>query len=225
MCVRYVLNEPKKAIDSIAEQLSAKLSAQGWENPRYNIGLTQNAPVVLRRENRFVLEAMQWGFVNHVSGGSLLANARIETIRTLPTFRDAVISRRCVVPANGFFEFKDLGKRKQPYLFMLKEAKPMALAGIWKYVEDLNTFQYCVLTTRPNSLVSEIHNRMPVILSAEGLAYWLNGNELNSIVLDKIALSCTAEDMATIKVSSYVNNVRNEGPECIKEDVDLPELF
>jgi len=225
MCVRYTLSEPKQAIDSIAEHVSTRLSTEGWEKPRYNVGLTQKAPVVVRRESRIVLEAMHWGFINQVSGGSLLANARIETVTKLPTFKDAVISRRCVIPANGFFEFQDLGKRKQPYLFTLKEAKPMALAGVWKYVEGLNTFQFCVLTTRPNSLVSPIHDRMPVILGSEGLTSWLNGNELDQAVLDKIALSCAAEDMAARRVSSYVNNVRNEGPECIKEDVALPELF
>jgi len=225
MCVRYTLSEPKQAIDSVAERVSTKLSSEGWEKPRYNVGLTQKAPVVVRRENRMVLEVMKWGFVNQASGGSVLANARIETITKLPTFKDAVISRRCVIPANGFFEFQDLGKRKQPYLFTLKEAKPMALAGIWKYGESLNTFQFCILTTRPNSLVSPIHDRMPVILSTEALSAWLNGNELDQTTLDRIAMSCAAENMATLKVSSYVNNVRNEGPECIKEEVALPELF
>jgi putative SOS response-associated peptidase YedK len=225
MCVRYTLSEPKKAIESVAAHFGANLNTDAYDKPRYNVGLAQKAPIIVGKHNGVVLETMSWGFSNKLNASSLLANARVETITQLPTFKDAVVHRRCVIPANGFFEFQDLGKRKQPYLFTLKDEKPLAIAGVWKSTDDLTAFQFCLVTTRPNSLVATIHDRMPVILGPKGIMAWLNGEELERSTLDDIALSFPADAMVCRRVSSYVNNVRNEGPECIKEDVALPELF
>ena len=228
MCVRYALNEPTKAIDQLSEQLAAKLSAAEWQKPRYNIALTQIAPVIISENSSIVLKGMRWGFTGKAQSlktSSVLANARSETVTELPTFKEAIVFTRCIIPANGFYEFQDLGKRKQPYLFTLKDDSAMALAGVWQK-KDVDTHaQFCLLTTEPNALVRSVHDRMPVILNPDAAKHWLNGEALNQADMKRLTQSYNPDKMSARRLSTYVNNVRNEGPECMADEIVLPELF
>jgi putative SOS response-associated peptidase YedK len=226
MCVRYALNDPKEAFDTLEEQFNVRLSTEAWLKPRYNIALTQNAPVIIRKRGMILIQSMQWGFVGKrvlSKAGSILANARAETVTELPTFKEAVLSYRCIIPVNGFYEFQDLGKRKQPYLFTLKACGAMALAGVWQKIGD--DFRFCLLTTQPNALVEAIHDRMPVILNKDSSSQWLNEQPLDRIIINQITQSFSATAMTARRVKAYVNNVRHEGLECIEDEVILPELF
>jgi putative SOS response-associated peptidase YedK len=191
--------------------------------PRYNIAPGQSAAIVRSDEGGRALELMRWGLVPHWARdekiGFKLINARGETAHEKPSFRGALKKRRCLVLADGFYEWQKLAGGKQPHYFRLSGGPPFAFAGLFEQWdkgeadEPLRTFT--IITTAPNELVSEVHDRMPVILSADAEADWLDP-AIEADTARGLLRSCPADAMETWPVSREVNSPRNDTPACIE---------
>ena len=226
MCVRYTLHKTDAALGAISRALGVPLEAPDWAGPRYNVTLTDTMPVVACGVGRPVVRAMRWGLVPAGERGKsrprLLANARSETAATLSAFRRGVAERRCLVPANGFYEWKGAGGVKWPQLFTMRDEEPFAFAGIWDPAAEDLPETYCILTSAPNSLVARVHDRMPVILTADTMPRWLGERPLAAGELELLVSPIAAERMASRPVSRYVSNSRNQGPGCLAPPDEAP---
>lgn len=232
MCVRYTLHKTDAALAAIAKALGKKLPPPEWAKPRYNVTLTHVMPVVATASNGPEVRAMMWGLVpfyaQHQARAQLLHNAKAETAATLPSFRQAVAQRRCLVPANGFYEWLTQGKLKRPHLFTLRDEEPFAFAGVWEPAGDARPETYCILTTRPNDLVATIHTRMPVILTPSTMPRWLGAEPLESGAYRELTEPLPAARMQVREVSRFLSNSRHEGPQCLEPPESAPpelELF
>lgn len=185
---------------------------------RWNVAPSQSISVLTQARQ---WESMRWGLIPSWSkeghGGLNPINAKAETVGEKPMFRNLLNRHRCVVPVSAFYEWKDLGqKRKQPYCIRLINGQPMALAGLWDDWADPKTGEVIrsvtLLTTAPNRLMAEIHNRMPAILDDAGIRAWLDPHLPGSEAMSYIG-SYPAELMEAFPISTKVNNPRNEGPE------------
>ena len=192
---------------------------------RYNIAPSQQVPVIVKTERGNEAKPMKWGLVPSwapdPSIGNRMINARAETLLEKPSFRKLVSERRCVIPADGFYEWRREGNQKVPVWIHLKNKEPFAFAGLWDEWREfdtghvLNTFT--IITTDPNSLVKQIHNRMPVIYDREMGQQWLDRNYANSPTNLAAALPpCPSEYMEAWDVSTLVNAPENDSPECVK---------
>ena len=199
--------------------------------PRFNIAPTQEAPIVLRSsEGRISLETFRWGLVPGWAKDESMAvrmiNARAETVHNKPAFRDAFRYRRCLVPADGFYEWKSVGGRKQPYYFSLHDNTTFAFAGIWecKPVElgTLNTFS--IITCEANQVVSEVHPRMPVIIPEINWDSWLDRSTKTSLV-HQLLKPFDSIKMKSHPVSPMVNKPSVDNPECILPKEEPGMLF
>ena len=174
MCGRFTLRTPAHLI---AKYFNLDLDTQWQTALRYNISPTQDVPVIRTTDGHRKLSMMRWGFVPSWAKDAKIAasiNAVGETVTKMPMFRSAIKRRRCLVPADGFYEWKKTLKNIRgdaPWYFQVKSGKPFAFAGIWERWEGGDTpLESCViLTTTPNELIVPIHNRMPVILSPSRL--------------------------------------------------------
>jgi putative SOS response-associated peptidase YedK len=192
--------------------------------PSYNVAPTDFQPIVrLDRDGQRELTVMRWGLVPCWAKDLKIAfstiNAKSETVTTSPTFREAMKRRRCLVPAEWFYEWQKTGaKTKQPYAIALRDDSPFAFAGLWERWKDKAKDQvletYTLLTTDPNELLEPIHNRMPVILSPKDYQRWLEPGEPTHLPTDLLK-PYPAEEMKVWKVGNAVGNVRNNGPELI----------
>ena len=223
MCGRFSLTSPPEA-------LHEKFGLSGTANlaPHYNIAPGTAIPVVREGENTRELVFLRWGFVPHWAKevpDKLLINARGETLGEKPSFRDAARKRRCLVPANGFYEWQRSGKNPQPYFVRPKEdVGPIAYAGIWDAwktpsCETMETV--AIITTNANETLQSIHHRMPVVIAPEDFDRWLDpevGNE--ALELLKPADNTFFE---AIPVSSAVNKVANNGPE-VQQKASVEEI-
>lgn len=194
--------------------------------PRYNIAPTQPVPVVRcepqgtppQRE----LVELHWGLIPHWAKdpkiGARMINARAETITQKPAYKAAMRRRRCLLPADGFFEWRSEGGRKQPYFIDLRDDGLFAFAGLWESWEgpDHSSIESCtLLTTEPNELIRPIHNRMPVLLPPEAYDLWLDPAEQDPARLLPLLRPYPAERMRAHAVSTLVNSPRNDSPACI----------
>jgi putative SOS response-associated peptidase YedK len=197
--------------------------------PRYNIAPSQNVTVVVQRETRQLTE-MRWGLIpfwaKDVSIGNRMINARAETVAEKPAFRSAFKKRRCMILADGFYEWQKVGKIKKPIHIRLKNREPFAFAGLYEYwkTKSGKMLESCtIITTTPNKLLSSIHHRMPVILSPEKESEWLDPENQNVSELLSILQPYTPDEMEAYEVSIFVNSPKNQGPLCT-EPVDTPLL-
>ena len=179
MCGCCRLSRRKQIIEEHFDSVSGE---EDW-SPRYNIAPTQPVPVIRQNSKEPVreLSLMRWGLIPSWSKDSSTAasmiNARAETASTKPAFRDALKSRRCLIPADGFYEWKRDGKTKQPYCFEVNEGELFAFAGIWDRWRDPSGqwVKSCsILTTTPNAVTSAVHDRMPAILDPDAYDMWLD---------------------------------------------------
>jgi putative SOS response-associated peptidase YedK len=192
--------------------------------PRYNIAPTQ--PVIAIRDNghgQRVADWFRWGLIpswaTDASIGSRLINARSETVADKPAFRRAFRSQRCLVPASGFYEWQAVGRSKQPWYLSLKSAEPLALAGLWETwtAPSGETVRTCtILTTAANSFLSELHERMPVILDRDDWPLWLDPEDQPAELLPSLLVPSPAEIWQKLAVKPLVNQVSYEGPECLQ---------
>jgi len=219
MCGRFTLiagGEP------IAEQF--QLEAVPALIPRYNIAPSQPVAVIRQpvpggpRELAWV----RWGLIpswaTDLGISNRLINARSETVAEKPSFRAAVRQRRCLVLADGFFEWQTHSRRKQPFLFRRRDGRPFGVAGLWErwLGPDEKVIESCtLLTTEANELVRPIHDRMPVLLDAADYARWLDPDQKQPASLLPLYRPCPAADLVAAEVSPRVNDPRYDGPECI----------
>ncbi|HEX6384082.1 MAG TPA: SOS response-associated peptidase [Anaerolineae bacterium] len=191
--------------------------------PRYNIAPTQPIVAVRLSPNSGKREFtfFHWGLIpswsKDVKIGSRLINARSETVTEKPSFRSAFKRRRCLIPATGFFEWQRQGNKKQPMYIQVKDSQVFAFAGLWEtwYGADGSEIDSCtILTTEPNDLVRDIHNRMPVIIEPVDYSMWLDpgANPEDGLHLLR---PYPADQMLALPVSPVVNNPNNDTPECI----------
>ncbi len=175
--------------------------------PSYNVAPTQSVPVCrLGASGTRELAAMSWGFIPSWSQeGRILINARSETVASSPAFRAAFKSRRCIVPASAFYEWRTLNGKKQPVCFRAINDSLFALAALWEPARDDGAPNFTVLTTRPNELVAKVHDRMPVMLKRDQLDSWLLGETPDAKLFEPFP----AEEMDCYDVSPRVNSPKN----------------
>ena len=170
---------------------------------------------------------MQWGLISHWAAdpsiGNRMINARAETLTELPSFRLLVDRRRCIIPADGFYEWRKEGRRKLPMWVHLKTKVPFALAGlwdVWRKPDGKKMESFTIITTEPNELIQPIHNRMPVILRPEDEAQWLDTSRTPFIKAKSLLKAYPNELMDAHDVSPIVNSAKYDGPECIQPFLD-----
>jgi putative SOS response-associated peptidase YedK len=191
--------------------------------PHYNIAPSQSVAVVANNGQSKV-ELFRWGLIpswaKDAAIGNRMINARAESLAEKPSFRAAYKRRRCLILADGFYEWRQElgGKVKTPMYIRLKSSQPFAFAGLWETWQppDAEPVLSCtIITTAPNALMEKIHNRMPVILKAEAHAQWLDPAEQTPDKLDKLLKPYPASQMVAYPVSRLVNDPKNDKPECI----------
>lgn len=192
--------------------------------PRYNVAPTDEALVVVQREDRRGLTAYRWGLIPHwakdAKSGSKMFNARAETLTTSPAFRDAFKRKRCLLPVDGFYEWKREGTVRQPYWIRRADGRPLVLAGLWAGWKDPSTDlvrrTFTIVTSAPNEAMGPIHDRMPVILPDDAWDRWLDPEPADLGELSGLLTPSDAIELQITAVSRLVNDVRNDGPELIE---------
>jgi len=218
MCGRFTLHHPT---DAVARRFDAQ-SVLFDIPPRYNIAPTQ--PVAVVRENSpRTLEAFQWGLVPFWAKdpeiGNRLINARAETLAEKPAFKYALTRRRCLIPADGFYEWKSEGSGKQPMHIRRKDGDLFAFAGLWEEWKspDGAPLRTCaIITVAPNAMMAAIHDRMPAILRREHEAAWLDVSVKNVVEIMSLLQPYPDEEMEAYAVSRRVNAPTMEDPACIQ---------
>ena|SRR5215211_4708442 len=218
MCGRYTLRTP---VEKLAKEFGLEDSSVDLP-PNYNVAPTQGVAAVLAENGHRRLEVLRWGLIppwaDDPQIGSRMINARAETAHEKPSFRRAFRERRCLIPADGFYEWKRTNGTKQPYYIHMKEGRPFAFAGLWESWREEGgpEVRSCaILTTRPNALASEIHDRMPVILPAGSREAWLDP-EAEKEELLALLEPYPEDEMETYPVSRYVNSPQNNDPRCVE---------
>jgi putative SOS response-associated peptidase YedK len=192
--------------------------------PRYNIAPSQEVAAVIRNRETggWEFRPFRWGLVpswaRDPAIGNRMINARSETAATKPALRKPLRERRCLILADGFYEWKREGSRKQPYYIKLRDGEPFAFAGLWDrwHPADGEPLETCtILTTTPNELVQTIHDRMPVILPSSAYDPWLDPAVREVESLQALLVPYTAAEMIAFPVSTQVNNPANDTPACM----------
>ncbi len=218
MCGRFALRSPGRI------KFEGAHSSQLPLTPRFNIAPSQNVLVITESQKGRELSSLVWGLVPSWSKDTKgFINARAETLEEKPSFSESFQRRRCLIPADGFYEWKGKGKSKQPYFFQLKDEGPFAFAGIWdEWQKNGDTLISCaIITTTPNELLNTIHDRMPVILAAEAQALWLR-EDTEPSALRELLVPFPAAEMQSFAVSSQVNYAQVDEAEMV-ERVELRE--
>ena len=214
MCGRYSLKADLEDIQRRFEFIANELTY----SPKYNIAPTQPVLAVTEGGSRSA-SYMRWGLIpswaKDASVGNRLINARAETVGERNSFRSAFIRRRCLVLADGFYEWQRTGNAKRPMRVVMKSGEPFAFAGLWDSWRDPQgeIVRSCtIITTEANELLRPIHNRMPVILPREMESFWLDHDVDDPVVLSDVLVPYPAESMDVFEVSALVNRVTNDGP-------------
>lgn len=221
MCGRYQLAVKKQRVCDRFDVVEAVTPEGVALFERYNIAPSQPAAVIRQGPRGRLLEPMRWGLVPHWSKQPKTRyatfNARSEDAAGKPTYRGPMRYRRCLVPACGFYEWRQGKDGKQPHHIRLADEQPFALAGLWDaWGGELQTFS--ILTTTPNEMLAPIHNRMPVILDPADYDRWLDPAVQDPAQVADLLRPYPAEQMLATPVSDYVNNARHEGPRCLASD-------
>jgi putative SOS response-associated peptidase YedK len=223
MCGRF---SQERSTSELAEIFGAedRVDAPGR---RFNVAPTDDAAVIVQREDARAIVAYRWGLIPHWSEtaetGNRMFNARAETIDRNPAFRYAFGKRRCLVPVDAFYEWKRGGKVKSPYAIVNPDGKPIALAGLWAGWKDPDSGEvirsFTILTTGPNEMMKPVHNRMPVVIPESAWDQWLDPtltkpSDLREL---KAMLEPAGEDeLRMYRVSRRVNSVQNDGPDLVE---------
>jgi len=219
MCGRFTLTADPSQLRAIFPELAVPKELA----PRYNIAPSQPVAVI-PNDGKNQLDFFVWGLIpswaNDPKIGNRMINARAETLAEKPSFRAAYRRRRCLIPADGFYEWKkEAGqKAKTPMYIHMKTGEPFGLAGLWESwhaPDGSNVLSCTIITTQPNDLVKDIHNRMPVILPQAAHALWLDPGELDPSQLQDLLAPYPASEMSAYPVSTQVNNPANDLAACI----------
>lgn len=230
MCGRFVLTSPAEALRGVFEFIEQPNLA-----PRYNIAPTQDVPVIRQRRQPMgqrTIQMLRWGLVpswaESLAAGAKMINARAETVMQKPAFRDAFLRRRCLVPANGFYEWRPGDSSKQPFLIARSDGAPFAFAGLWERwtpsvpgggrgmpADRQFVDSFTIITTNANASLKSLHHRMPVVLAPEDFAGWLDPEA----ALGELAtlLRPAPDDLLGFApVDRRVNSVRNDDAELLR---------
>ena len=215
MCGRFALTRDQSRICThFRVDLSTPIT------PRFNIAPSQKILVIRLQSqtHKHVSSLLRWGLIpswsKNQSVGARLTNARSETVLTKPSFRDSFRRRRCLIPANGFYEWTTSGKRKQPHFIRLTSNEPFGIAGLWDSWDDGRRIETCtILTCDANQVMQHLHPRMPVVIQPERYDAWLDpATELTDLSQD--LLPFPKEATVVSQISDYVNDVRHDGIRC-----------
>ncbi|MGD0930409.1 MAG: SOS response-associated peptidase [Candidatus Korobacteraceae bacterium] len=225
MCGRYRLS---RRAEILASHFCAEYEGMDWE-ARYNIAPTQAVPVIRQDPREAVRRAslMRWGLIpswaNDATISARMINARSETAAEKPAFRESLQRRRCLIPADGFYEWPRRAKAKQPFHFGLQDDSLFAFAGLWDRWRgpDSTTLETCtILTTTPNQLLADVHDRMPVILPPTSYDLWLDPGFRELAATTEMLKPYDAGQMRRYAVSTRVNSVANDDRDC-SESTDV----
>lgn len=223
MCGRFTLKAPRRL--GFPWEGNVQLPASVLL-PRYNIAPSQEILAIIGSEDERRLSAFVWGLIPSWSTEPKgFINARSETLEAKRSFSESFQRRRCLIPADGFYEWKRRGKSKQPYYFQLQDESQFAFAGIWdQWQKDGASINSCsIITTVPNELLATIHNRMPVMLAPEAQNRWMRDSGPEKLM--KLLAPFPAEEMKSFPVSQKVNHAQVDEPSLVEpvELVDEPE--
>jgi putative SOS response-associated peptidase YedK len=217
MCGRYLITSAPEAFRRLFRYLE-----QPSFPPRYNVAPTQPVPIVRVVEGERHFALVRWGlippWVEDPRKFSLLVNARAESVNDKPAFRNAMRRRRCLFPADGFYEWQDDGTRKRPFCIRPRDRAPIAFAGLWETWmgpngEEMETA--AIITTSANREIAGLHDRMPVILPAEAFDTWLDCAGIDALAAAALLLPARDGLMDSCEVSAAVNRTVNDGPELL----------
>jgi putative SOS response-associated peptidase YedK len=223
MCGRFTLTTDSKQLAEAFVEFETPTDL----TPRYNIAPSQPIAVVANNDQNKI-EFFRWGLIPSWAKdpkiGNRMINARSETLAEKPSFRNAYKRWRCLIVADGFYEWRrNPDKSKTPMYVQLESQQPFAFAGLWeswRSPDDEVILSCTVITTQPNEFMANIHNRMPVILPRPAYAQWLDPAEQSPDRLRGLLEPYPAEEMAAYPVSTIVNNPRNDSPDCIAAVVE-----
>ncbi len=235
MCGRYTITQDLAGLEKLVRFIISKGACP--EGPRYNLAPRQQAPVLVWETGQPTLKSMRWGLIPSWSKdetiGDKLTNARAVTITEKPSYRKPFEKQRCLIPADGFYEWQTTPTGKQPFRFTRKDGGFFCMAGLWeKWIrppradelalddpDQVSASQmietFTIITTEPNPMVAAVHNRMPVILGPEHYQWWLEPNRFEPQFLKTLLRPYPAEDMACYRVSKLVNNAKHDSPACL----------
>ena len=192
--------------------------------PSYNVAPSQEILSIIRRKENRLLK-LHWGmvpfWVKDIKKAAKPINARVETAAEKPSFKTAFKHRRCLILADGFYEWKKIGSRKQPWFLTLPEKRPFAFAGLWDAWtgEDGSVYHSCtILTTAASDSIREIHHRMPIILNPDAFYEWLNPDNQDISKLEILLREQIVQEFIAYPVSTDVNSPKNNDPKCIKPE-------
>ncbi|MEK6280162.1 MAG: SOS response-associated peptidase [Acidobacteriota bacterium] len=234
MCGRFTI----RSID----RLRARFNPRDWEEvlrqpllrPRYNIAPGQEVLTVVEARNERSFELMNWGLIPSWSSEAAgFINARAETLEEKPSFSESFKRRRCLILADGFYEWRRNGKSKQPYYFQMKDESPFAFAGLWdqwlnpgreseSFKRNSAITSCSIITTAPNQLLAAIHDRMPVILPPEDYDTWLR-EDARPDELKALLAPYPADEMKSFPVSQQVNHAQVDNPQLV-EPVEVKDI-
>jgi putative SOS response-associated peptidase YedK len=223
MCGRFTLRTPLARVAELFD-LSDVGDWAGRQHARYNIAPSQPVAAIRWNAERKARELvpLAWGLVPHWSDdraiGNRMINARGESVASKPAFRDAFRRRRCLIVADGFYEWQKHEGGKQPFYIRLKNDSPFAFAGLWDRCERLAApLESCtIITTDANELLKSVHDRMPVIFDREACQKWLDAAIEDADALQALLRPYPAEEMTAYPISTAVNSPRHDGPDCIE---------
>jgi putative SOS response-associated peptidase YedK len=230
MCGRYTVTRHEHIVEDLEAVLEASAAHDPWWKPRWNVAPTQPAPVVTLHGGARTIELMRWGLVPHWAGHDgkkppLMINARVESLDAKQFFRDALQRKRCLVPADGFFEWIAAGKSPRggkkspprPFYFHPRSHHLVAFAGLWARSRDddgAELHSFTIITAKANDVVRPIHDRMPIILDPSAYAEWLDpaaGGDAAGALLGR----SSGGDWICEPVSTWVNKADHDDPTCI----------
>lgn len=218
MCGRYTLASPT---ERLAEEFGVDAASIELA-PNYNVAPTQQVAAVLDEGGQRRLEVLRWGLIppwaDDPGIGSRMINARSETAPGKPSFRRAFRERRCLIPADGFYEWQRTNGAKQPYYIHMEDGRPFAFAGLWESWSkggEAEIRTCTILTTGANALVGEVHDRMPVILAHDAYDVWLDPASERDELTGLLA-PYPVDEMEAYPVSRFVNSPSNNDPRCIE---------
>jgi putative SOS response-associated peptidase YedK len=227
MCGRYTLTRQDGIVEDLQASLGPGITASEWWKPRFNVAPTQPAPVITLHDGVRTIEMMRWGLLPFWAGREggtkppLMINARVESLKAKQFFRDALDRKRCLVPADGFFEWIREGKGKtavkQPLYFHRGDKKIFAFAGLWARMRTDagdETLSFTIITSKPNDLVRPVHDRMPIVLAEDAYATWLDPTLDGEAVRPLLGIP-SDEGWVSEAVSKRVNTAANDDPSCI----------
>jgi putative SOS response-associated peptidase YedK len=220
MCGRYTLRTP---IDVLAEGFEIQEYPSSI-TPNYNVAPTQEVAAVVEEDEMRKLEMFHWGLIpswaKDPSIGNKMVNARAETVSEKPSFRSAFKKRRCLILADGFYEWQKTDDGKQPYHIKMQDDSPFAFAGLWEIWKDEEEIRSCtIITTAANDLMDEIHHRMPVILPPDDYDMWLDPDFDEKEPLTSLLKPYSSDKMEAYIVSRRVNKPSNNEPSVVEPAV------